>query len=70
MSLENLKVVEWSPSQKCFHVQEVEGMLRDNRSVFLKKSMTDYLCIGIFETEEELQKFLDEAYKYREGLIG
>ena len=55
-----LKTVEFSPSQKCFHVGTVLEMIRDNRRVFKKKSMTDYLCIGIFETESELQSFLDD----------
>ena len=58
-----LKTVEFSASQKCFHVGTVLEMIRDNRHVFKKKSMTDYLCIGIFETESELQSFLeDKAY--------
>jgi len=51
-------VVEWSPSQQCFHLQTLEEMIRDNLSVFKGKSMTDYLCIGIFGTYEQASNYI------------
>ena len=63
MRIDKLQVVEWSPSQKCFHVQTVGGMILDNVRVFKGQCMTDYLPIGIFQTEAELERFLNEAYK-------
>lgn len=62
-------VVEWSPSQQAFHVQDVKGMIRDNLRVFHGKSINDYVCIGIFENREKLQAFLDEAYMIRDARL-
>jgi len=61
--MDKLQVVEWSPSQQCFHVQSMRDMLRDNLAVFHGHSMTDYLCIGIFNNEKDLQAFLDKAHE-------
>jgi hypothetical protein len=65
-SLEELEVLEWSPSQKCFHIQTVKKMLEDNRSVFLSKGGSDYLPIGIFATDEDLERFKESAYRILE----
>ncbi len=58
--MRNYHVVEWSPSQKCFHLQSYEEMIRDNLSVFKRGSMTDYLCIGIFETYEQASNYIHQ----------
>jgi hypothetical protein len=60
----HLKAVEWSPSQRAFHVQNLPDMIRDNLSVFRGQSMTDYLCIGIFKTYAEAEAFLSKAYRF------
>ncbi len=51
-------VVEWSPSQRAFHLQTVSEMLQDNLRVFKGESMADYLCIGIFKTHTEASDFI------------
>ena len=66
MKVENIEVVEWSPSQKCFHVESVQKMLECNMRVFHGRSKTDYLPIGIFDHERDLQAFLDKAIKIKD----
>jgi hypothetical protein len=56
--MKNHYAVEWSPSQQCFHLQTLAEMLRDNLRVFKGESMTDYLCIGIFETYEQASNYI------------
>ncbi len=51
-------VVEWSPSQECFHTEKVSEMLSVNRRVYKKQSMTDYLPIGFFESGEDATQFI------------
>ena len=64
MSILNLEVIEWSPSQECFHWHTVKEMLRDNLLVFKDRTGGDFLPIGVFRTREEAQAFLDKAYQY------
>jgi hypothetical protein len=61
--MKDFHVVEWSPSQKGFHVETVGEMLRDNISVFLGRTMTDYVPIGIFRNKDELDAFMKKAYE-------
>ena len=61
--MKDYHVVDWSPSQKCFHLEMLSEMLRDNLSVFRGESMTDYLCVGIFETYEEASKYIQKMWK-------
>lgn len=63
----DFRVVEFSPSQKCFHVSNVLKMISSNIGVLRGQSISDYLCIGIFQSDNELQHFLDRAYKILEG---
>ena len=56
--MKNYHVVEWSPSQQCFHLGTLVEMIRDNGSVFKGESMTDYLCIGNFETYEQASNYI------------
>ena len=56
--MKNYHVVEWSPSQQCFHLQTLAEMIRDNLSVFKMESITDYLCIGIFESHEQASNYI------------
>ncbi len=57
--------VEWSPSQRMFHVQTVAKMLRDNLAAFKTGTMTDYFVIGLFEDEREMDAFLLAARSER-----
>ena len=61
--MRNYYVVEWSPTQQCFHSQTLAEMLRDNLSVFRGESMTDYLCIGIFKTSEQASNYIRQLRK-------
>ena len=67
MDISKIKVVEWSPSQKCFHVETIDRMIHSNLRVFFGHTMTDYLPIGIFDDEHEMDVFLEQAHKHAEG---
>jgi hypothetical protein len=54
----NYIVVEWSPSQKAFHSESVADMLRCNLRAYNKRSMTDYLPIGFFDTKERATDYI------------
>jgi hypothetical protein len=56
--MKNYHVVEWSSSQAAFHLQTLAEMIQNNLSVFKGESMTDYLCIGIFETYEQASNYI------------
>jgi hypothetical protein len=58
--MKNYHVVEWSPSQRSFHLQTYEEMIMDNERVFMGESMTDYLCIGVFETYEQASNYISK----------
>jgi hypothetical protein len=62
-NLAGFKVLEYSPTQRCFHVQTVGEMLKKNIRVFKEGRVTDYVCIGIFHNKEKLQPFLDMAHE-------
>jgi hypothetical protein len=64
--MKNYHTAEWSPSQQCFHLQTLAEMLRDNLSVFKGELMTDYLCIGIFESYEQASKYISQL----QNLVG
>ena len=70
MGIEAFRVVEWSQSQKCFHVESLLEMLQSNRRVFRGESMTDYLPIGIFEKSADLERFMEKAYQVRDEKRG
>jgi len=59
----DLYVVEWSPSQRCFHLQTVIEMVRDNLNVLMGKSITDYLCVGVFESYDQASDFIARLQK-------
>jgi hypothetical protein len=61
--IRNLRVIEYSPSQKCFHVESVAEMLQCNLRVFRGQTLTDYLPIAVFEDYEEVYAFLKKAHE-------
>lgn len=63
MNFKSMQVVEWSASGKCFHVETVEEMLRDNVGVLKGQCMTDYLPVGFFYDDAEMERFLNKAYE-------
>ena len=62
LDIGKLRVVEWSPSQKCFHVESIEEMIRCNQRVFRGETITDYLPIAIFDNYEDVENFLAKGY--------
>ena len=65
--MKNRIVVEWSPSQKCFHTEteKVSEMFITNARVFKRKSMTDYLPIGFFESNEDATEFIRNILSHK-----
>lgn len=51
--------VEYSKSQKCFHVDEVKRSLKSNLQALRAYRPTDYIPIGLFETCEEAHKYVE-----------
>jgi hypothetical protein len=55
-----LWVVEWSPDQRCLHVERLGDVLETNRTIMLgRRASPGYLLIAIFETEDEAEDFAD-----------
>lgn len=59
MNWEKLIVVEYSVSQKCFHIHDVESMIIKNLKTIMQKMEGDYLPIAIFETEQGANAFIE-----------
>lgn len=54
--------VEYSISQDCFHVDDLENVLKINTSDMISKNnWTDYKIIGIFNTQEEATEYASEC---------
>jgi len=53
--------LEYSPKQKCFHYDQVSGMVKYNIETCMASldRRPDYICLGIFATAEERQKVKD-----------
>ena len=53
--MKDYHTLEYSPSQKCFHYDQVSGMVEYNIKICSKsaKEQPGYVCIGIFETKQE-----------------
>ena len=58
MEIRDLIVLEFSPTQNCFHRHNVSSMqLKNIRACLRGTKGLDYLPIGIFETYEECEAF-------------
>jgi hypothetical protein len=64
MNIRSLFVVEWSFSQRCFHVQEIEEALEQNLDVFRRHSGADYIPIGIYPTRDAARAACGEFRKW------
>jgi hypothetical protein len=64
--------VEWSPVQKCFHLDQIQHLMENNIGAFCRGKCAHYLLIGIFETHDEASKYIEalretpEYKKYQE----
>ncbi len=54
-------VLEYSPSQKAWHIEHIEELIACNLMTYLDRSKsTDFMLMGIERTREELHHFQDE----------
>lgn len=51
--------VEFSLSQRCFHKHTVKSMLETNTMNMVLRKQTDYVPIGLFQTHEIADQFID-----------
>lgn len=65
INLNELHVVEFSLSQKCFHLHSAMEMIKGNMMNIIGRCQDDWAVIGIFETEEDADKFIE---KYRDRI--
>ncbi len=49
-------VVEWSPEEKCFHIQTLREALAENLGAFLEDRTTSYHPLGLFASHLEASK--------------
>jgi len=55
----NFIVAEYSVIQGCFHVHDLKSMLTHNIENMIDKGDSDYIPIGIFETEIEAHRYIE-----------
>ena len=54
-------VLEYSPSQKAWHIQHIEDLIQENLLAYMDQSGTrDYMLMGVAPTREELRQLLEE----------
>lgn len=59
-------VIEFSLSQRSFNRTTVSEMIKNNFNNSIERKQTDYLPIGIFDTDKEADNFIEtigEAFK-------
>lgn len=56
-----LIVVEFSLSQKCFHKQTGYEMVKTNQENMIRRNQTDYLPIAVFSTNEQADEFISKT---------
>ena len=61
MTILKLIVAEYSVKQNAFHVHNVEEMVKSNFVTAVQKRGSDYIPIGIFETEEQAHDFIEKV---------
>ena len=59
MNTSDSYVVEFSHSQKTFHVDTYERMLKSNLSAFTRQRPSDWIPLGFFSTAEEASAFVN-----------
>ena len=64
------KIVEWSASQRAFHIEPLERACERNLRAFSRGSATDYIPIAVCNNDAELDAFMTVAHAYRERLQG
>lgn len=57
--MKELWTVEWSGSQKCFHVDPLEKTIAANLTAFLEHRSNDYQILAIVKTHAEASQMAD-----------
>jgi hypothetical protein len=45
--------LEWSFSQKCFHIEPVKDAISSNIHSFIRGGSCDYVLLGVFKNDED-----------------
>lgn len=56
-------VLEYSPSQGCFHIEELQASARGNLAALLAGRLTDYVLIAISSDRFALDRIADKLRK-------
>ena len=48
-----LHVLLWSPSQRCFHIELVSKMLKNNSIIYFENRPIDYITLAFANSHEE-----------------
>jgi len=62
-NIAKLYVVEYSASQGCFHIHQVEDMLETNLRTFVRSTQPGYIPIAIVETHEQAGEIIETILK-------
>lgn len=62
--------VEYSSTQKCFHVDDLEKVLSLNMTNALHRQTNDYQIIGIFQDDQAADKFIAEFKRRQASACG
>lgn len=62
----NIYVLEYSPSQGCFHIETLNEMLNGNLSNLFRNNNADYIAISISTDREKLYCLSDQLKQLRD----
>lgn len=67
--MKNYYTLEYSPIQKCFHYDQMSGMVKTNIETCIKpcEMRSDYVCLGIFKTRQDRQLVKDQLSELFRG---
>lgn len=60
LNLSKIFVVEYSVSQKCFHIDNITKSLKNNLRMFVNEILNDYMILGLFDSIEKADDFIIE----------
>ena len=59
MNTKEIKAVLYSVSQDCFHLETLEDYIKKNSEDCLAGKSSDYRLIGVFDSENEADAFME-----------
>lgn len=59
---DNLWVVEFSISQKAFHLSTMTEMVKNNILNVMERTQSDYVAIGVFNNTEDADTYIQRCY--------